>query len=160
MWLRQIGVKLVPNRLAISARKLSKSNTMGEAKRKRAKTVGSMDGPNFQKSIVTQSFEQTCKLLNEPQLRDLRALILTHRGRDGMLDQAAATYAQSDKAECQAGCSACCHQMVLCTPFEVFSIARQLLEGGDPFAVTEVRREGYPTDREMAESTARRFGIA
>jgi hypothetical protein len=41
-----------------------------------------------------------------------------------------------------------------------FSIARQLLEGGDPFAGTEVRREGYPTDREMAESTARRFGIA
>jgi Putative zinc- or iron-chelating domain len=128
VWLRQIGVKLVLNRLAISARELSKSNTMGEAKRKRAKAAGSMDDPNFQKSIVTQSFEQTCKLLDEPQLDDFRALILTHRGRDGMLDQAAMTYAHSGKAECQAGCSACCHQMVLCTPFEVFSIARHLLD--------------------------------
>lgn len=105
---------------------------MGEAKRKSAKIAGSTDDPTFQKSVFTQAFEQTCKALDNPQLDDLRALIVTHRGRNGMLDQASKTYAAAGKAECQAGCSSCCHQMVLCTPFEAFSLARYLLDTKTP----------------------------
>lgn len=101
---------------------------MGEAKRKRAKVAGSTDDPAFRKSVFTQAFEQTCKALDDPQLEDLHALIVTHRGRNAMLDQASKTYAVAGKAECQIECSSCCHQMVLATPFEVFSIARYLLD--------------------------------
>lgn len=101
---------------------------MGEAKRKRAKIGGSTDDPAFRKSIFTQAFEQTCKALDDPELDDLQALIVTHRGRNAMLDQAAETYAKAGKAECQIECSSCCHQMVLATPFEVFLIARYLLD--------------------------------
>jgi hypothetical protein len=101
---------------------------MGEAKRKRAKVAGSTSDPTFQKSVFTQAFEQTCKMLDDPQLSDLGALIFTHRGRNTMLDQASATYAAASKAECQIDCSSCCHQMVLATPFEVLSITRYLLD--------------------------------
>jgi hypothetical protein len=101
---------------------------MGEAKRKRAKVAGSTDDPAFRKSVFAQAFEQTCKALDDPQLDDLQALIVTHRGRNAMLDQASKTYAAAGNAECQLGCSSCCHQMVLGTPFEVFSIARYLLD--------------------------------
>ncbi len=101
---------------------------MSEAKRKRAKSAGSLSDPSFQKAVFTQAFEQTCKLLDNPQLADLRALILTYRGRDGALDKTAASYGTAGGAECQIGCSSCCHQMVLCTPFEVFSIGRYLLD--------------------------------
>jgi Fe-S-cluster containining protein len=100
---------------------------MGEAKRRKAQRGGSIDDPTFRKAIFTQAFEQTCKLLDDPKADDLRALILTYRGRNGSLDKTAATYA-AGKAECQIGCASCCHQMVLCTPFEVFAIARYLLE--------------------------------
>jgi Fe-S-cluster containining protein len=101
---------------------------MGEAKRKKARAAGSTDDPNFQRSVFTQAFEQNCKLLDNPQVDDLRALIETHRGRNGMIDQAAQAYSARGHAECQIGCSSCCHQMVLCTPFEAFAIARYLLD--------------------------------
>jgi Fe-S-cluster containining protein len=101
---------------------------MGEAKRKRATIAGSTDDPAFRRSVFTQAFEQTRKALDDPKLDDLHALIVTHRGRDAMLDQASKTYAAAGKAECQIECSSCCHQMVLATPFEVFSIARYLLD--------------------------------
>jgi hypothetical protein len=88
--------------------------------------TGSLDDPEFQKRLFTQAFEQTCKLLDDPQLDTLRSLIHTHRGRDQMLDQTTAAHAKAGKAECGAGCAFCCHQMVLCTPFEIFSIAQYL----------------------------------
>ena len=102
--------------------------TMDKPNGKDAMDATSVDDPAFQKKIFTQAFEQTCKLLDEPQLDNLDALILTYRGRNGMLDKAATTYAAVAGAECQSGCSSCCHQMVLCTPFEVFLIAQYLLD--------------------------------
>jgi Fe-S-cluster containining protein len=100
---------------------------MGEAKRKKAKGAGSTFDPTLQKRIFTQAFEQTCKMLDDPRRNVVQALIATYRGRNQMIDATASTYG-TGKAECQAGCSACCHQMVLCTPFEIFAMARQLLE--------------------------------
>jgi hypothetical protein len=67
---------------------------MGEAKRKKAKLASSTDDPKFQRNVFTQAFEQTCKVLDDPEIDDLHALLVTHRGRNGMIDQTAQTYAR------------------------------------------------------------------
>jgi len=112
---------------------------MGEAKRKKAGAVGSTADPSFQKSVFTQAFDQTCELLDDPDTEDLRAMITTFRGRNALLDRAATTYAVSGKAECRIGCSSCCHQMVLCTPFEVFSVARYLLKKKTAAEIAQIK---------------------
>src|ERR1051326_2217809 len=101
---------------------------MGEAKHRNAGAEASTDDPSFQRSVFTQAFEQTCKLLDNAEGDDLRALIVTHRGRNGMIDRVAQTVAAGGHAEGKIGCASCCHQMVLCAPFEVFAIARYLLD--------------------------------
>lgn len=88
----------------------------------------SADDPRLQKRIFTQAFEATLKLFDNPQVNDLQALLVTHAGRNKQLDDAARIFAKTGNAECRPGCSSCCHQMVLCTPFEIFLIARYLLD--------------------------------
>lgn len=88
----------------------------------------SADDPRFQKRVFTKAFEATLRLLDNPQVNDLQALLATYGGRNRQLDDAARIFAKTGNAECRAGCSSCCHQMVLCTPFEIFLIARYLLD--------------------------------
>jgi hypothetical protein len=112
---------------------------MGEAKRKRAKVAGTTDDPAFQRAVFAQAFEQTRKLLDDPQIETLEALTLAYGVRNEGLDQAARIHAAAGKAECRIGCASCCHQMVLCSPFEVFAIARYLLETKTPAEIGAIR---------------------
>lgn len=130
---------------------------MGEAGRKKAKRTGSAFDPAFQKRLFTQAFEQTRKMLDDPQRSIIQALIATYRGRNQTIDATAATYGRGT-AECQAGCSSCCHQMVFCTPFEVFAIARHLLENKAAAKVDGVkarfaRLAGLPPDPNVRYGT-------
>lgn len=128
---------------------------MGEAKRKKAKVAGTTDDPSFQKSVFTQAFEQTRKLLDDPQVETLDALTLAYRGRNGGLDQAVQAHAAAGKAECRPGCASCCHQMVLCTPFEVFSIARYLLDTKTPAEIGSIKERLAKLSRLPLDSAAR-----
>ena len=105
---------------------------MGEAKRKKAKIAGTTDDPAFQKSVFVEAFEQTRQLLSDPAIETLEALRLTYRACNNELDRAAAVHGAAGKAECVPGCDSCCHQMVMCSPFEVLAIARFLLETKSP----------------------------
>jgi Fe-S-cluster containining protein len=105
---------------------------MGEARRTRAGGTGTPDDPVFQRELFRQSFAQTCKLLDDPRVDDVRALILTTRGRNQKLDEDVETCARAGGAECAPGCSSCCYLLVSITPFEAFAIARHLLETRTP----------------------------
>src|ERR1700689_111292 len=91
-------------------------------------TKNSSDNPELRRLIFSQAFDQTRKLFDNPQVDDLQALLVTHRGRDYQIDQATSVFSDKGEAECGPGCSFCCHQLVLCTPFEIFLIARFLLD--------------------------------
>jgi Fe-S-cluster containining protein len=93
----------------------------------------SADDPAFLRSLFSEVLEKTCKLLDDPQVGDLRVSASTIlRGRNKVLDETAASYARAGRAECTAGCTSCCYLMVLGTPYEVLSIARHLLETKTP----------------------------
>jgi Fe-S-cluster containining protein len=94
--------------------------------------AASIDDPGFLESVFKEGFEKTCQLLDDPQVDDLAALSRAIRGRNKVLDETAEAFAHAAGAECQAGCVSCCYLMVLGSPFEVFSIARHLLDTKTP----------------------------
>lgn len=91
-------------------------------------TYASLDNPEFQKRVFLQAYEQTCAVLDDPNLNVFQALISNLQGRNGALNQIVAAHAKMGKAECKQGCAACCHQMVFCTPFEALQIARYIID--------------------------------
>jgi Fe-S-cluster containining protein len=93
-----------------------------------ASGASSVDDPGFLESVFREAFQKTCQLLDDPKIDDLQALTWSIRGRNKVLDETADAYAKAAGAECRSGCVSCCYLMVLGTPFEVFSIARQLLD--------------------------------
>ncbi len=99
-----------------------------EAKDSNVRDAPSLDDPGFLESVFREAFEKTCKLLDDPEIDDLRALTWAIRGRNKVLDETAETYAKAAGAECRAGCVSCCYLMVMATPMEILSIARHLLE--------------------------------
>jgi len=91
--------------------------------------ASSLDDPGFLESVFREAFDKTCKLLDDRKTDGVEALTSTIlRGRNKVLDESAESYATAAGAECGAGCTSCCHLMVLGTPYEVLSIARHLLE--------------------------------
>lgn len=113
---------------------------LGEAKRKKARMAGSANDPAVRKAIVTQAFDQTCKAIARTPNDPIAALIQTHRGRNAALRDLCTAHAALNKAECQEGCSSCCHQMVACSPFEAFMIARHLLDTQSQESTAELKR--------------------
>jgi Fe-S-cluster containining protein len=79
-------------------------------------------------AVFREAFEKTRQLLDDPKIDDLQALTRMLRGRNKVLDETAASYAQAARAECRTGCVSCCYLMVSGTPSEILSIARQVLE--------------------------------
>jgi hypothetical protein len=112
---------------------------MGEARRRKMRAKDSIDDPEFRRSIFKQAAEQTAKLLTEPTLNDIQSLIEIYRGRNKTLDATADRYAVASKAECKVGCAACCHQMVLCSPFEIFAIVNYLMHTRTAPQIAELR---------------------
>jgi Fe-S-cluster containining protein len=92
----------------------------------------SLDDFDMQQSVFTQAYEQTCGALSESNYDTLQALQITNYDRNKTLDAIVPIYASKGCAECRRGCSACCHQMVSCDPFEVFLIANRLLKSKTP----------------------------
>lgn len=111
---------------------------MGEARRRKAQRAGTTDDPAFQKTLFAQTLEGARRLLDDAALETVPALAAIHEARNAVLDQAVATHA-AGKAACVAGCAACCHQMVLCAPAEVFALARHLLETKTPRELSAIR---------------------
>ena len=100
-----------------------------------AKAAGgapALDDAGYLEAVFREAFEKTRRLLDDPKVDDLRALTWTIQGRNKVLDETAGTYAQAAGAECRTGCVSCCYLMVSGTPFEILSIARQVLETRAP----------------------------
>lgn len=110
---------------------------MGEAKR-RKHSASSALSPADADQIVRHAYDQTCATLSHYENSQLDGLIASHIGRNSALDFAAQN-TPKDIVACSARCSACCHQMVLCTPFEVFSIAQYLLKNRSPDEISDLR---------------------
>jgi len=86
-----------------------------------------IDDPAFQQEVFAEAFEETRRqLAKSGETLDLLQQIM--RGRNEAVDALAHDFAIEAGAECGAGCNACCHQMVLCAPFEILIIARHLLQ--------------------------------
>jgi Putative zinc- or iron-chelating domain len=109
------------------------------AEARRRTVAGAHDDPGFLDAVIREAFEKTCKLLDDPQIDDLQALSWIIRGRNKVLDETADTYARADRAECRPGCTACCHLLLLGTPFEVLSIAQHLLETKTPAEIESLK---------------------
>jgi Fe-S-cluster containining protein len=90
------------------------------------------DDAGYLDAVFREAFEKTRRLLDDPKIDDLQALTWTIQGRNKVLDETAGTYAQAAGAECRTGCVSCCYLMVSGTPFEILSIARQVLETRTP----------------------------
>src|SRR5437660_3149014 len=106
-----------------------------------ARDGDSTDDPSFLRSVFAEVLTKTRRLLDDPKAGDLAALTSTIlRGRNKVLDETADSYARAAKAECRAGCTSCCHLMVLGTPYEILSIARHLLETKTPAEIEAIRQ--------------------
>jgi Fe-S-cluster containining protein len=101
---------------------------LADTKGKPATGPSAVDDPGFLESVFKEAFAKTCKLLDDPKIDDVEALTWSIRGRNKVLDETAGTYAEAAGAECRAGCVSCCYLTVSGPPFEIFSIARHLLD--------------------------------
>lgn len=109
-----------------------------DADQGKARVSRSTDDPAFQKSVFQQAFQQTCKAIDDAPTDPIWALRQSYLGRSAALDAVIRVHAPLNNAECQEGCASCCHQMVLCAPFEVFVIARYLLDKKTAIELSEV----------------------
>jgi hypothetical protein len=107
----------------------------------------SVEDPGFLELVFKEAFEKTCKLLDDTSIDDVDALARSIRGRNKVLDETAGTYAEAAGAECRAGCVSCCYLMVSGPPFEIFAIARHLLDTRTPPELERLRERL----REVAE---------
>jgi Fe-S-cluster containining protein len=89
--------------------------------------------------VFKEAFEKTCRLLDDPNVDDVAALTRSIRGRNKVLDETAGTYAAAAGAECRPGCVSCCYLMVSGPPFEIFSVARRLLDTKTPAELARLR---------------------
>jgi len=88
-----------------------------------------LSDPAYQRGVFEDAYEQTCRQLADSSRRaDIAILSRINQGRNAAIDEIASDFAVESGAECSAGCSSCCHQMVLCTPFEIFDLARHILD--------------------------------
>ncbi len=102
---------------------------MSDADAGEAEHTGGLDDPVFQKAVFTQAYDETCLQLKDGRVDSgIGVFGRINAGRNEAIDELAADFAAKAGAECQSGCSFCCHQMVLCTPFEIFDIAWHMLD--------------------------------
>jgi len=102
---------------------------MGDASFNAAKNMGALNDAAYQKAVFLEAYEQACAQLNDGGTGgDLQVLGRINKGRNEATNEIAASFASKNGAECGSGCSFCCHQMMLCTPLEIFDIARHLLD--------------------------------
>lgn len=97
---------------------------MGEAKRKQ---LAAQKEVERQDELIRQAFQQTSLCIDQYPGNPIQALLSTYAGRNMTMDLADSVLDKSN-VSCSAGCSACCHQMVLCSPFEVLNIAKMILD--------------------------------
>lgn len=81
-----------------------------------------MDAPD---AIITQAYQQTCGCIDSFPTDPLNALLHAYAGRDLTMDFLDSNLDKTE-IDCSSGCSACCYQMVLCSPFEVLNIANEI----------------------------------
>jgi len=134
---------------------------MGDASFNAVKNAGALNDPAYQKSVFVDAYEQSCLQLNDGKARgDIRALERIDKGRNEAIGDIAAAFALKNNAECASGCSFCCHQMVLCTPFEIFDIARHLLDTKSAVEIAGIKdqlaqRALLPLDEQSRRGTDR-----
>jgi Fe-S-cluster containining protein len=105
-----------------------------------SKGPSGVDDPGFLESVFKEAFAKTCKLLDDPKIDDVEALAWSIRGRNKVLDETAGTYAEAAGAECRPGCVSCCYLTVSGPPFEIFAIARHLLDTKTPAELEGLRK--------------------
>lgn len=100
-----------------------------------------LDDPAFQQEVFAEAFEETRRQFDG--YKDVGTLdLLGHvmRGRNQAVDEIAHDFATDAGAECGAGCAFCCYQMVLCAPFEIFIIAKHLLDTRSAQEIGEIKQ--------------------
>jgi Fe-S-cluster containining protein len=126
-----------------------------DAGEKTAGGASSLDDAAYLEAVFREAFGKTCKLLDDPQIDDLQALTWTTRGRNKVMDETAESYAAAAGAECRPGCVSCCYLMVSGTPFEILSIARQVLETKSPGEIEGLKERLRKVSEVPLDSTLR-----
>ncbi len=100
-----------------------------------------LSDPAYQQGVFEDAYEQTCLQMTSDQTGlDIVLLARINQGRNAAIDEIASDFGLERGAECGSGCSSCCHQMVLCTPFEIFDIARHCLSVRSAAEIVELKR--------------------
>jgi Fe-S-cluster containining protein len=115
---------------------------MGDANPSKTQTAGTLDDPAYQKAVFEQAYRQTCEQLDAcgPD-SDIKTLSRINTRRNDTIDAVAAAFASNSRAECDSGCSFCCHQMVVCTPLEIFAIARHIFDGKTQSEIAGIKQQ-------------------
>ncbi len=98
---------------------------MGEAKRRKATGKGTLYDLAIRDRLVRHAFKLTCAALDHSGDDFAGAVRSFYSGRNFSFD-AQAAHLSPAAVGCRKGCHACCHQMVICYPFEVFPLAAVL----------------------------------
>jgi len=129
---------------------------MGEAKRRKLAGGSTPTGTDLRDAMVRQAYQNTCYALNAEPGDIVGALISTYQGRNFSLDLVSQGI-DKDLVACSNGCSACCHQLVLCNPFEVFIIAQHLLSTKADHQIDDIERK-LSEISELALNPEARYG--
>ncbi len=100
---------------------------MGEAKRRKIHGKDTLSDPAVAHGLIRHAFARTCETLVAAGDDLSKALHTFYTGRNLAFDTQAAALSRASVG-CRLGCHACCHQMVLCYPYEIFVLADLLLQ--------------------------------
>jgi hypothetical protein len=107
------------------------------------------------RSLFHAAYERACRLLDDQGLDDPDAVRSIIRDRNKALDEIADAYAKAGSAECGAGCTSCCHLMVMSSPLEILSIAHRLLETKTPAELEGIKVRLQRASEPLLDLTAR-----
>lgn len=112
---------------------------MGEAKRRRNNPTASVAAlAKTSRAVFVEAYQRTGEALERHDANIVQALLETYKGRNFAIDMALRQFHQMGGAACGEGCHACCHQVVMCDPFEALNIAKYILERKDKAFIDKV----------------------
>ncbi len=111
---------------------------MGEGDRAEIESAEMLNDPATQKALFEDAYRLARAQLDN-HAHEIGWLCQINQSRNALLADVTTAFASEYGAECGSGCSFCCHQMVLCTPLEIFEMAHHILVAKPESEIAEIK---------------------